>query len=312
MFERLYKELMNPRNWKVNLGMFTFEFDQKNKQELIEIVSLIQSKGVFNNKIPTELWLYVFRSLSEFSSSLNGVYKQISLNTTKDALKAVDFLRFSVREFMSEYRDDYFRFHNNPTDANYSPRADWDWPLLSKAAHDLYILRKIAYEIGKKLEIYSLNKNISTWRQPQIMDVYPFIRSHKVDAFISECNVKLSYNPTGNEISDGIDLGIAGSWNDWKIDKSQFFSEGQFLNHRWVFFAKFPPGKYLYKFVVNEQWILDPSNSISETDEHGNTNSVLIVEPTLNITIDSIQTLSGYKHFLTEELRKIEEGITTG
>ncbi|MBK7096969.1 MAG: glycogen-binding domain-containing protein [Saprospiraceae bacterium] len=46
-------------------------------------------------------------------------------------------------------------------------------------------------------------------------------------------------------------------------------------NGKWNFPVKLKPGKYLYKFVVDGNWIPDPENKFWEENEHGTNNSVL-------------------------------------
>jgi hypothetical protein len=45
----------------------------------------------------------------------------------------------------------------------------------------------------------------------------------------------------------------------------------------WSIDMYLPPGKCLYKFVVDEDWIIDPGNALWEQNEHGTGNSVLWV-----------------------------------
>lgn len=50
-------------------------------------------------------------------------------------------------------------------------------------------------------------------------------------------------------------------------------------NGQWVCRVDLGPGKHLYKFVVDGEWILDPENPSSEDDGNGNINSVLVKKP---------------------------------
>ncbi|MBC8172950.1 MAG: hypothetical protein H7X71_03495, partial [Chitinophagales bacterium] len=50
-------------------------------------------------------------------------------------------------------------------------------------------------------------------------------------------------------------------------------------NQHAAFYPNLPPGKYIYKFVVDGNWILDPDNPHMEENEFGNGNSVLWIEP---------------------------------
>jgi 1,4-alpha-glucan branching enzyme len=66
---------------------------------------------------------------------------------------------------------------------------------------------------------------------------------------------------------------LAGNFNDWsgytmkKVDGV------------WAMDIYLPPGKCLYKFIVDGKWIIDPGNELWEQNEFGNGNSVLWVGP---------------------------------
>jgi CubicO group peptidase (beta-lactamase class C family) len=66
-------------------------------------------------------------------------------------------------------------------------------------------------------------------------------------------------------------VNLAGTFNDWKPSAIVCGKE----NAEWVCRVDLKPGKYLYKFIVDGTWIIDPANSTTETDERGNVNSVI-------------------------------------
>ena len=67
---------------------------------------------------------------------------------------------------------------------------------------------------------------------------------------------------------------LTGTFNNWSQSQLLFGREGD----EWVCRLDLAPGRYAYKFVVDGNWILDPSNPNTEEDEAGNVNSVLVVE----------------------------------
>ena len=67
-------------------------------------------------------------------------------------------------------------------------------------------------------------------------------------------------------------VALAGSFNGWD---SQHYLCGQ-ESSDWVCRLDLPPGKYLYQFVVDEQWINDPANPLLEDSGNGGTASVLV------------------------------------
>jgi hypothetical protein len=68
---------------------------------------------------------------------------------------------------------------------------------------------------------------------------------------------------------------LAGSFNNWNQSQILFAKQ----RDGWICRIKLQPGKYLYKFIVDGNWITDPSNPNVEADSNGNVNSVLIVKP---------------------------------
>jgi hypothetical protein len=68
---------------------------------------------------------------------------------------------------------------------------------------------------------------------------------------------------------------LAGSFNNWNQSQLLFGREGG----EWVCRIDLDPGVYQYKFIVDGNWLLDPSNPETAEDEAGNVNNVLEVKP---------------------------------
>jgi hypothetical protein len=67
---------------------------------------------------------------------------------------------------------------------------------------------------------------------------------------------------------------LAGSFNNWNESQLLFAREGD----EWVCRLDLAPDRYTYKFIVDGNWILDPSNAETEEDQYGNLNSVLVIK----------------------------------
>jgi hypothetical protein len=65
---------------------------------------------------------------------------------------------------------------------------------------------------------------------------------------------------------------LTGSFNNWNQSEFVFGREGD----DWVCRIDLDPGKYAYKFIVDGNWLLDPTNANTEEDAAGNVNSVLL------------------------------------
>ena len=69
-------------------------------------------------------------------------------------------------------------------------------------------------------------------------------------------------------------VALAGSFNEFNQSQLLCGKEGD----GWVCRIDLTPGKYTYKFVIDGDWILDPDNTSSESDERGFENSVIVVK----------------------------------
>jgi hypothetical protein len=71
--------------------------------------------------------------------------------------------------------------------------------------------------------------------------------------------------------ADASIVALAGTFNNW--DQSQLICGRE--GDEWVCRVDLEPGYYTYKFIVDGNWVLDPDNPNTVTDEAGNINSVL-------------------------------------
>ena len=76
------------------------------------------------------------------------------------------------------------------------------------------------------------------------------------------------------EAEPGSKVAVAGSFNDWDPKKSQLKEKKKGTFTRSVLLA---PGRYEYKFVVNEIWTVDPDCADWVPNGHGSLNSVIEV-----------------------------------
>ena len=68
-------------------------------------------------------------------------------------------------------------------------------------------------------------------------------------------------------------IALAGSFNKFFPLKTLFKKQGS----EWICHIDLSPGKYTYRFVVDGQWILDPSNPNVEEDNTKRRNNVIVV-----------------------------------
>lgn len=64
---------------------------------------------------------------------------------------------------------------------------------------------------------------------------------------------------------------LSGTFNNWSESGFRMYREGDV----WKILLYLPPGKHLYKFIIDGVWTLDPGNPIWEDNEVGTGNSIL-------------------------------------
>jgi hypothetical protein len=67
---------------------------------------------------------------------------------------------------------------------------------------------------------------------------------------------------------------LTGTFNQWNQSQLLFARE----EGGWVCRVDLDPGVYQYKFIVDGDWLLDPSNPDTAEDEAGNVNNVIEVK----------------------------------
>jgi len=97
---------------------------------------------------------------------------------------------------------------------------------------------------------------------------------------------------------------LAGDFTNWETGALPMTR----TDSGWILPVKMMPGKYLYKFIADGNWITDPDNKLVENDGEGNTNSVYFFTNTIfklhGFTNAKKATLSGsFNHWEENKLR---------
>ena len=100
----------------------------------------------------------------------------------------------------------------------------------------------------------------------------------------SKTNIK-SYKFKFQPVIAGVEkVFVAGTFNDWNASKTAMSDpdgDGAFETSLLL-----PPGRYLYKFVVDGNWMVDPNAKVFEPDGQGGRNGVFTVSEELpDVTI---------------------------
>ncbi len=83
-----------------------------------------------------------------------------------------------------------------------------------------------------------------------------------------------NYTFTLNHFANARQVFITGNFNQWRTDGYRMIKK----DDKWVFPIYLFSGKIIYKFIVDNKWILDPDNKTWEENEYGTGNSVLWIQ----------------------------------
>lgn len=94
--------------------------------------------------------------------------------------------------------------------------------------------------------------------------------------FVNSCiTFKPNYTFKLDKFTEAKSVLVTGSFNGWREDGYPMIKQ----NDIWILPVSLKPGKYTYKFIVDGQWTIDPTNEYWEENEYGTGNSVLWIEP---------------------------------
>lgn len=106
---------------------------------------------------------------------------------------------------------------------------------------------------------------------PDPMNPNSSIENGQTNSFIA---VKPNHTFKLSDYSGANTVRLAGTFNDWNRNGYKLARKGD----DWTVSLYLKPGKYLYKFIVDGKWIIDPGNKLWEQNEHRSGNSVLWIE----------------------------------
>lgn len=75
---------------------------------------------------------------------------------------------------------------------------------------------------------------------------------------------------------DLTDVYVVGDFNNWK--KEETYKMNKIGNDIWSVNLSLEKGKYRYKFIAEGKWFADPHNKLTENDNFGGKNSLIIAE----------------------------------
>lgn len=141
-----------------------------------------------------------------------------------------------------------------------------------------------------------MEKTATGWRLPYVLGPGMYSYRFIVDGeWIVDPANKLFENTTGyqnsvlciepnyifklKDLSGAQQVLLSGSFNGWAEPGFEMMK----TEDGWELPVYLAPGKYLYKYVVDGKWLIDPGNPLWENNEHNTGNSILWIEPKMEI-----------------------------
>lgn len=290
-FKQIVKHFFSPDSVDVNLGAVKLKYTDEMRNDVALVLSTLKGKRVLFAHVEHEIWSYVFESLKQIRDCLSNLSGKLHTKAPGDVKSAVDFMLEIVSAYLAEHESNYIRFMQSPNIHGLSPaHLERNWPDIGKAAEDLISLRKLLYAAILNLNQYASTGEILDWEEPSEYGMAKHWAEYaKVRKLCNTCGWNMSYAydddcpvcPTDKVVFKyqcsnwGKSIEIAGSFNNW--NKQQMSNAWHMSYGTWIHRVKLPPGKYLYKFIIDGEWVVDPDNINTETDGQGNVNSIVIV-----------------------------------
>jgi hypothetical protein len=278
-----------PESTEINLGIFKVKYGEGLRKDALKVVNELKSKRVLFSSLDNELWEYVFISLKNINQLLVDLNAQLGYKGPNDLIKTIDYLIKSISAYLSDYEYAYVMFMRAPMFPQLSSaHKERNWPDLGDAAKDMICLRQVVHYALKNINEFAYNGEVVDWEEPNFHKARYWVRYAEGRKLCPTCGFNLYYSKTGNCVRcfkgttfkllglyGNNDVYVVGDFNEWDISSSKMI---QVEYGTFIYQISLPKGKYLYKFIVDSNWIVDSSNPVAESDNDGNINSVLVVD----------------------------------
>jgi len=287
-FKQAVRNFLSPDDAELTIGNLKLKYSEPLRSEAAQVAALFATKRVLFAKLDHELWSYVFPSLKELRDSLYPLSGKLGQRGPGDVKSAVDWIVKGITSYLAIYETDFTLFMASGLYPNLpTAHKERNWPSLGPAATDLTELRRLIAHAIQNINAFAASGQIIEWTEPEWVDESDWVRYAEGRKFCSVCGFNLYYGDDGEctqcppspstflfkpeyDEPSKQKVFITGTFTDWRL------VEMDFSYRRWCWRKHFDlaPGKYLYKFVRGNVWLLDPKNPNTELDPDGNVNSV--------------------------------------
>lgn len=143
---------------------------------------------------------------------------------------------------------------------------------------ELFGVKPLALPLTFKSDIHNSKRTLTLRAKQKEAEYFGYMQLQSGEEMISLLVKKefqplheFSYTPEkGKKIKK---ISVAGTFNSWNANNDRLKYDPD--TKQYLLQKKLSPGNYIYKFVVDGQWIADPKNKLNEADGMGGTHSRL-------------------------------------
>jgi len=218
--------------------------------------------------IPAEASRFSLEGLSQLISIINLVKERLNHN--------VDF-RVLVTNFDSRLQHSFKMLEKIKTDYKnkmFSNIIHVNVKLKEAQNEGLHILSYDKYCRGAK-DYFSLSREIITQENtPALGEPIEKTFQKRMKEILKENLPKLNEITLTVKAPGAKEVYLAGEFNNWKLDENSRMEQS---NGCWTKRLSLDSGKYRYRFVIDGNWIEDPSNPLNQLNPYGTMDSLLEV-----------------------------------
>jgi len=151
--------------------------------------------------------------------------------------------------------------------------GDENWKVKRLPSNLVELSKSVQAKADKNIKVNDLFRVIDNWMNfagntAETNVVFGVNNFEVANAFNYSYGTARFYLPTEKTARK---VYISGTFNNWSTSKTPMKP----VVGGWMVDLKLKPGKYVYKFIVDGQWITDPSNKLREPGDAGSDNSVV-------------------------------------
>ncbi|MBR9915197.1 MAG: hypothetical protein GYB32_10300 [Algicola sp.] len=239
--------------------------------------------------------ILVFASLLTFAQKEDKGYR-FEGNDVVFTFHKKDYEQYSNDDTSAQVKFEALTIDNVVVAGEFNNWSKYDW-VMTKINDDTYELRKNINDFKDEYTWeFKFIINNQYWAEPSANDAnikLAMTKGTSLDVYNLKLNTSAAYPDDKGNVrfrlrghEDAESVIVAGSFNRWDEEALKMYR----IDNGWEIKLHIKPGEYEYRFIVDGNWMEDPSNPSKVPNEYGSYNSYLNVGKYVTFL------LNGYKN----------------